>query len=313
MCTRLAFRTALIVTSLPFAAFALWLALWAAPRSTPVYASVGTPAHLSTERECDKPLADWIFCDDFESDRSSRYFEYTNAGGRFERTAGVGRNGSWGMRARYVPGVADAGSLKVAFGRTPSSYFRPVDAGKANYREIYWRVYVRTQAGWIGGGGDKLSRALALVTPQWAEAALANVWSGGPGPASTRLLLDPASGTDRLGYVLTTKYNDFSRLRWLGYSASVTPIFDGTHVGQWYCVETHARLNDPGASNGVFELWINDRLEAHSAGLNWVGGYKGYGINAVFFENYWNAGPPVAEERYLDDLVVSTARIGCSQ
>ncbi len=137
----------------------------------------------------------------------------------------------------------------------------------------------------------------------------------GPGVRARRAqgsYLIPASGTDRVGYVLTTKYNDFPRLRWLGHSASVTPIFDSAHVGQWYCVETHARLNDPGASNGVFELWINDRLEAHSAGLNWVGGYKDYGINAVFFENYWNAGPPVAEERYLDDIVVSTARIGCS-
>jgi hypothetical protein len=31
----------------------------------------------------------------------------------------------------------------------------------------------------------------------------------------------------------------------------------------------------------------------------------------VFVENYWNTGSPVAQERYLDNLVVSTQRIGC--
>jgi len=36
-----------------------------------------------------------------------------------------------------------------------------------------------------------------------------------------------------------------------------------------------------------------------------------YGINAVFIENYWNKGAPVVQERYLDNFVVSRARIGC--
>jgi len=45
--------------------------------------------------------------------------------------------------------------------------------------------------------------------------------------------------------------------------------------------------------------------------LNWVGNYSAYGINAVFIENYWNKGAPVVQERYLDNFVVSRARIGC--
>ena len=48
------------------------------------------------------------------------------------------------------------------------------------------------------------------------------------------------------------------------------------------------------------------------SGLNWVGSYAAYGINAVFIENYWNAGSPVVQERYLDNFVVSRARIGCA-
>ena len=71
------------------------------------------------------------------------------------------------------------------------------------------------------------------------------------------------------------------------------------------------RLNDAGQSNGVFDLWINGTLEANRSGLNWVGAYSAFGINAVFFENYWNDGAPVEQTRYWDNIVVSTERIGC--
>ncbi|HSG47707.1 MAG TPA: hypothetical protein VLA43_07855, partial [Longimicrobiales bacterium] len=82
-------------------------------------------------------------------------------------------------------------------------------------------------------------------------------------------------------------------------------------VGEWQCVEARVRLNDAGQSNGVFQLWINGSLEAERTGLNWVGAFDDYGLNAVYLENYWNAGSPVAQERYLDNFVVSTTPIGC--
>jgi hypothetical protein len=71
------------------------------------------------------------------------------------------------------------------------------------------------------------------------------------------------------------------------------------------------RLNDAGQSNGVFELWVNQNLEARRTDLNWLGGYSAYGINAIFVENYWDTGTPVLQSRFLDNIVVSTARIGC--
>jgi len=215
------------------------------------------------------------------------------------------------MRAHFAVGQVSAGSLKLAFGKTPSSYIRPVDAGTAIYRDVYWRVYVRNQAGWQGGGGDKLSRAQSLATANWAQAMGAPVWSGGQSTNWNYLLIDPYSGTDTSGTLLATTYNDFAHFRWLGAASSTTPIFDASHVGQWYCVEAHVRLNDAGQSNGTFELWINGAAQASRTGLNWVGSFSSYGINTVFLENYWNAGSPVAQERYLDNFVVSTAPIGC--
>ncbi|HVT40119.1 MAG TPA: Ig-like domain-containing protein [Gemmatimonadaceae bacterium] len=257
--------------------------------------------------ECSQPQAGRIWCDDFESDRTGSYFEYDSGGGRFARAAGVGVDSSTGMRVRWAAGDVGAGSFHLAFGKTPQAYMKPVDDGTANYREIYWRMYVRNQAGWTGGGGEKLARGIVFADSSWAEAAIAHVWS-----MNLNLLgLDPASGTDTLGNVRTKEYNDFPNLRWFGEQRGATPIFDAAHVGKWYCVEVHMKLNDAGQSNGLNELWINGSLEAQSTNLNWLGSFNAFGINAIFFENYWNAGSPVAQERYIDNLVVSTQRIGC--
>jgi hypothetical protein len=258
---------------------------------------------------CAATVAGRIWCDDFETDRLSSYFEVTTDGS-LARVAGVGRNGSWGIRTRFAAGQVSAGSLKIAFGRVPGSYFRTVDAGTRDYRELYWRVYVKHQAGWTGGGGDKLSRMMVLATSNWAQAMNAPVWSG-MGSARNYLMVDPSSGTDASGNLRSTTYNDFPNTRYLGAATGSTPIFDAAHVGAWYCVEAHAKLNTAGNADGVFELGVDGTLEARREGLNWVGSYSAYGLNAVFLESYWNAGSPAAQERYFDDYVVSETRIGC--
>jgi hypothetical protein len=140
---------------------------------------------------------------------------------------------------------------------------------------------------------------------------IAHVWSGAGQPFEQYLYIDPASGTDAQGNVVTTDYNDFANLRWLGAAQGTTPVFAPAARGTWHCVEAHARLNGAGRADGLFELWVDGRLDAARTGIDWVGSYAGYGINAVFLENYWNAGSPVVQARDLDNFVVSTARIGC--
>lgn len=268
-------------------------------------------ASASATSECDRPST-WIWCDDFETDRLASYFEYDSAEGSFERVMGVGVDGSHGMRVRFAKGQVSAGFLHLAMGKTPQSYFRPVDDGEALYRDVYWRVYLRNEPRWRGGGGHKLSRATSFVSPDsWAQSMIAHLWSGGSDPNWNYLVLDPASGTDVRGRIVTTAYNDFDNLRWLGKRAGLTPLFDVAHVGKWYCIEAHVRLNDPGRSNGVFELWIDGRREAGRSDLDWVGRYAAFGINAVFLENYWNGGAPADQERYFDRFVVGTTQIGC--
>lgn len=270
------------------------------------------PSDGGLANECATPEPGWIWCDDFDQDRLGQYFEYQSAGGSFARAAGVGNEGSYGMRARFAAGQVNAGALHLAFGRTPQSYFRAVDGGTRDYREIYWRFYLRHEPAWSGGGGNKLTRAFSFASSStWAQSMIAHVWSGGSDPAWNHLIVDPASGTDEAGTLMTTAYNDFPNLRWLGATRGATPLFDSTHVGAWYCIEARVRLNDAAQSNGSFDLWVDGAADVSRTGLNWVGAFDGYGLNAVYLENYWNAGSPKAQERYFDNLVVSTARVGC--
>jgi hypothetical protein len=270
---------------------------------------LAVPSSPSTG-ECANPDPAWIWCDDFEEDRLSSYFEYNDYGGDFVRADGVGVDGSWAMRAHFDADQVSGGWLHLAVGKTPDAYIDPVDEGTAIYRDLYWRVYLRNQSGWIDQCGDKLSRVTSLVSPDWAQAMIAPVWSGCDPSNQEYLVVEPVSGTDASGDVQTTGYNDDPNLRYLGPDRGETPIFDEAHVGEWYCVEAHVRLNDPGASNGVFEMWIDGSLDARATDLNWVGDYQEYGINAVFLENY-NGGSPQAQDRFMDRFVVSTERIGC--
>jgi len=270
----------------------------------------GDPMSQPDVNECDTPSAAWLFCDDFETSRIPQYFQFDGAFGNFARIVGVGIDSSSAMRARWRAGQSSAGSLRLAFGNTPSTVFRPVDAGTANYRELYWRFYLRYQPGWIGGASSRLSRAMVMANSDWSAAASAHVW-GADEPFTDHLGIDPASGTDEEGTLTGARYSDFANLRWLGAAHSQTPFFDDSHVGQWYCVESHVRLNDAGMSNGTFDVRVNGALEAQRTGLNWLGSYNEYGLNVLFLENYWNGGAPATQERYFDNFVVSRQPIGC--
>jgi hypothetical protein len=264
--------------------------------------------------ECGSKAAhpEWIFCDDFESTgplvAQGRYFEYSDNAGDFTATAGAGRSGSRGMRARWQAGEVDAGNLKVSFGRNPSASMNKGIRSGEDFREIYYRVFMRSQTGWKGDP-FKLSRATVVAKADWSQAMIAHLW----GDRSEHLQLDPVRCVDGANLVKCSGYNDFNHMEWIGAKAGATAVFGPEDSGKWLCVEAHVKLNTAGKADGVHEFWVDDRLEARREGLNFVGAYKDYGLNAIFLENYWNSGSPQLQERYFDDFVISTARVGCAE
>jgi hypothetical protein len=163
---------------------------------------------------------------------------------------------------------------------------------------------MRTEPGWTGNPA-KLGRATCLAGRDYSQGLFAHVW-GGKGDC---LCLDPATGIQN-DVKVTTKYNDFPHMKWLGIAHGSTPVYSAVYTGKWICIESHVKLNAPGESDGEFDLWIEGKPEASRRGLDWHGKWTEYAINAVYLENYWNSGSPKEQSRWFDDFVVSTQPIG---
>jgi len=198
-------------------------------------------------QEIDKAI---IWYDDFNGPEK----EYGEAEGKLdpaESFGGAGRS----LACRYAKGEQGRGNRRLFFGDCPAGGKNVVRKGE-RFDEVYWRVYVKHQAGWTGGGEAKLSRATSLVAPDWNQAMIAHVWSSG-----LSLTLDPATGVAG-EQIVTHGYNDFAHLHWLGNKPAASfPFSSPAESDWWICVESYAKLNTPGQKDGINRLWIDGRLE----------------------------------------------------
>lgn len=252
--------------------------------------------------------SDWLWCDDFESDAKldADYFEVDRAGGRFGVSTDAAYGGSASLKGIYVTNTNNAGNIKFSFGRTPVA---PTRYLSQDFQDVYWRFYMMVESGWTGNPG-KTARITIFSGADWSQAAIGHLWQD----SGLGLALDPASGVaadPASSQVITNGYNDFSNLRWLGIQNGVTQVYSPAYTGKWVCVETRVKLNSPGLADGTFQYWIDDALQTERHDLNWRSSYQGYGLNAIFLENYSIGDNGDQKARYLDNFVVSTSRIGC--
>lgn len=246
-----------------------------------------------------------IWYDDFDGSEETQrqYHEYDTLNAQNIRTNEMflGAAGQ-SLRMHFPKGSQGIGGRKLCFGDCP--FGPPLRKGE-KFEELYWRIYVKHPPDWTGGGPDKMSRCTSFTSNRWTQAMIGHVWSSGEA-----LTLDPATGV-KDGRVVSTRYNDFPNLKWLG-NKPVSPflLHAADEAGRWACVETHVKLNTPGQKDGVMRLWLDGLLQCDRKGLDWRGVYKDHGINAIFLEAYWNKGSPVEQSRWFDDFVASTQPIG---
>ena len=183
-----------------------------------------------------------IWYDDFDGPEK----QYTESQGGIDTNQGFGGRGG-SMLSFYKKGTRGVGNRKVFFGDSPTG--KVINKGR-KYDEIYWRFYVKHQYGWTGGGPAKLSRATSIVSSNWAQAMISHVWSSGEA-----LTLDPATGVHN-DKVVTTRYNDFDNLKWLGNKpVSSFKLFSTKESGRWVCFEIRVKLNKAGKKDGLNQLW----------------------------------------------------------
>jgi hypothetical protein len=247
---------------------------------------------------------EWLWCDDFESDAQLEqdYFEVSRQGGHFGVSGETAFGGNGALKGTYIPGESSAGNVKFSFGR---SKVAPTRYSNRDFEEVYWRFYIKMEQG-FSGNPNKITRGIVFNDNDWSQASIGHLWEGDAAGTG----LDPVSGVVG-SQVVTTQYNDFENMSWLGHKNGVTRIYAPENNNRWFCVEVRMKLNTPGQSDGVFEYWIDSKLEASQTALNWRGNYTQYGINAIFLENYQNSGPSKMQSRYFDNFVVSEQRIGC--
>lgn len=252
----------------------------------------------------------WIFCEDFESgaDPSSVFFDYVDSEGNFVPSFEGGASGIGAMRAHYREGQEGAGFLSVSFGANPiNTTGRPGQAPDELFDDIYWRFRVKMEDGWPDAGPHNLTQISAFAQSDWGQAMVASISSKG----DDVVLEASAASCVQEGQVECTGVDDMESLQPLGNLVGSTPVFSSQRAGIWQCVEARVKLNTPGEVDGVFQLWVDGRLEAASDGIDWRGTWSDFGLNLLSLENLWVGGAPADLDRWFDDLVISTEPIGC--
>jgi hypothetical protein len=260
----------------------------------------------ATQKQPQESDTNVIWYDDFTAVK--RYIE---SEGGLDTSESFGKSGG-SMKAGFTKGAVEGeGNRKIAFGDFPAESGVIMRSG--HFDEIFWRFYVNHQHGWQGAPA-KMTRATSIVSENWQQSMIVHVWSGD----GNSITLDPASGVyGQTDSIRTTHYNDFDNLSWLGNKPNSTfQITSEKESGWWIMVEASVKLNTPGKSDGSCRLWIDGIAEGERTNLNLRGSYVKHGINAIFLESYWNSGAVKTEERWFDNLVISTRTIGpvtCNQ
>ena len=96
---------------------------------------------------------------------------------------------------------------------------------------------------------------------------------------------------------------------WLPIARSGFFLDDPENAGRWICFEMEVKLNTPGETDGLYRFWADDELIVERTGVD-LRGNTNYKINEIMLDCYWNGGSPKAQNRYYDDFVISTSKIG---
>ncbi len=240
---------------------------------------------------------DTIFAEDFESGSLSAWQDGVDTSRQhIVADSAFARSGRHYLAVTYVGG-GDGGWL--------TRFFMP------GYDSLYVSYYVRFPAGWQGG--TKLVALYGSRTDnQWSglgkagtcpngtdffAAMLITEASGNPGPTRFYTYY-PAMAREADGVTCWGRYGDGTET----YTAPLTLTPDA-----WHHVEFWVRLNTPGQDNAAERFWIDGVERGRWAGFR-IRESAILRLNAIQLTfNRGVSGGPIAQQMYVDDVVVTTA------
>jgi hypothetical protein len=259
---------------------------------------------------CPETLPDgWLYCQDFEflGDPFTEFDPYFSDATNFEVDVAAARSGTRSLRIRYTA-IGDnwSGEAAIRFGDAENG--GPIHAPGDPIDEVWVRLIVRTQDEWPGGGFGEVLAVEALEGPSGARVASVSVdvQPGGDvasAEARTCIAAGPTLECDGVQDWMTDTFL---------VTASGTTDVATTEAGpQWHCLVVHVALNTLGNADGVATLTVDGNEDVALSDLDLRGDWDQTGLNSVNIATAWPGGATAIVERYVDDLVISTAPLAC--
>ena len=179
--------------------------------------------------------------------------------------------------------------------------------------EIYFRYYLRLARDWLlaSDGGKLPGLAGTYGHAGWGGRA----WDGNKGwSLRGSYAKSPPQTHAARGRVMLGTYAYHSKAG--SEYGEVLPWMGGGLAGlaepdRWYCIEQHLRLNTPGKSDGLFEVWIDGQLALARQNLR-LRDREGIHIEEIWM-NVFHGGTdpaPAAMHAFIDNVVVARRYIG---
>ncbi|MCD6498642.1 MAG: hypothetical protein J7M25_10135 [Deltaproteobacteria bacterium] len=250
----------------------------------------GTDGGGNLDHECDdwqNRHPEWLWCDDFEDGASitDKYPDYSTNG--MTVTDQDALSGTHSLQQHYDAGQVDAGWISFFYGDTLGHDYGPVR------QAIYMRWYHKFEAG-FEGLPPKMAR-ITSIGPGWNKRMGVHCWI-----EEDQISADVHAPD-------STQANSSG---WLAIQHSGFSYADPNNIGRWVCIEMYVKANTPGQTDGEYTFWVDGQRVIHQTSVDLVGSTD-YHFNNAMLDCYWNDGSPKAQNRYYDNFVVSTERIGC--
>jgi len=214
--------------------------------------------------------------------------------------------GNWFRSSPSMPYVSSSlpyqglQSLRLDFDGGAGGGF--MDRYHPNVDEVYTRFYTQTKAFSYDPIVTKRFENLNLNTSYvYPSFWWSNIWGSRELAVGAQVVAEPCASTGHPAYDSCNYFPNMAKV----------PLNDN----QWYCIETHLKMNTPGVANGVIELWVDGVQTMSYTGRTFrgpsVSNPNGNSSLTTFgaIRMYRQGG---VGSMWYDNFAVGSTRIGCS-